>query len=66
MVATMALDEGIIASKVLEGSFHHDSFLEFLHDDVVSTSSSSLTTLTKQNPAANDNSISWTSQHPCT
>lgn len=27
MVAAMALDEGIIALKVVEGSFHHDSFL---------------------------------------
>jgi transposase len=38
MVAAMALDEGIIGSKVIEGSFHHDSFLEFLRDDVVSIS----------------------------
>ena len=45
MVAVMALDEGIIASKVLEGSFHHDSFLEFLRDDLVSILSSSLPTL---------------------
>ncbi|KJA26468.1 hypothetical protein HYPSUDRAFT_132666 [Hypholoma sublateritium FD-334 SS-4] len=28
--------QGIIASRVLEGSFHHDTFLEYLRDDVVS------------------------------
>ncbi len=36
MVAALALDQGIISSRVLEGSFHHDTFLEFLRDDVVS------------------------------
>jgi hypothetical protein len=36
LVAALALDEGIIALKVLEGSFHRDSFLEFLRDGVVS------------------------------
>ena len=36
MVAAMALDEGIITSKVVEGSFHRDTFLEFLCDGVVS------------------------------
>lgn len=35
MIAALALDEGIIASRVLEGSFHHDTFLEYLRDDVV-------------------------------
>jgi len=32
----MALDEGIIASKVVEGSFHRDSFIKFLCNGVVS------------------------------
>lgn len=36
MIAALALDEGIIASRVLEGSFRHDTFLEYLCDDVVS------------------------------
>lgn len=39
MIAALALDEGIIASRVLEGSFHHDTFLEYLRDDVVSIQS---------------------------
>ena len=36
MLATMALDEGIIASQVVEGSFMRDHFLQYLHDDLVS------------------------------
>lgn len=35
MIVGLALDEGIIASRVLEGSFTHDTFLEYLRDDVV-------------------------------
>ncbi|KAF6751579.1 hypothetical protein DFP72DRAFT_753482, partial [Ephemerocybe angulata] len=33
--AAMALDEGIIAARVLEGSFTHDRFLEYIRDDVL-------------------------------
>ena len=36
MLATMALDEGIIASQVVEGSFTRDRFLQYLCDDLVS------------------------------
>ena len=35
MLAALALDEGIIASRVLEGSFTNDTFLEYLRDDLV-------------------------------
>jgi hypothetical protein len=35
IIASLALDEGIIASRVLEGSFTHETFLEYLRDDVV-------------------------------
>ena len=35
MLAGLVLDEGIIASRVLEGSFTHDTFLEYLQDDLV-------------------------------
>ncbi|KIJ16178.1 hypothetical protein PAXINDRAFT_62427, partial [Paxillus involutus ATCC 200175] len=35
LVAALALDEGIIAASVVEGSFHHDTFYAFLRDDVV-------------------------------
>ena len=35
MIAALALDEGIIVSRVVEGSLRHDTFLEYLHDDVV-------------------------------
>lgn len=37
MVAALALDEGIVAAKVVKGSFNQDSFLQYLRDDVVST-----------------------------
>ncbi|KAH7919551.1 hypothetical protein BV22DRAFT_1022786, partial [Leucogyrophana mollusca] len=35
MVAALALDEGIVAAKVIEGSLNRDTFLEFLRDDVL-------------------------------
>jgi len=35
MVAALVLDKGIVASRVLEGLFKHDTFFEYLHDDVV-------------------------------
>jgi len=35
MIAALALDEGIVVARVLEGSFKHDTFYEYLHDDVV-------------------------------
>jgi hypothetical protein len=35
MVARMALGEGIIAARVVEGSFTRETFIEYLHDDVV-------------------------------
>ena len=31
----MALGEGIIAARVVEGSFTRETFIEYLHDDVV-------------------------------
>ena len=36
MVTVLALDEGIVAAKVVEGSFIQRTFIEFLHDDVAS------------------------------
>lgn len=36
MVAGVALDEGIIAARVVEGSFTRQTFFEYLQDDVVS------------------------------
>jgi len=35
MITSLALDEGIIASRVLEGSFTHETSLEYLREDVV-------------------------------
>lgn len=35
MVAGLALDEGIIAAKVVEGSFNRKTFIDFLQNDVV-------------------------------
>ena len=36
MVAALALNEGIVAVKVVEGSFDRKMFMEYLCDDVVS------------------------------
>ena len=38
MVAGLALNEGIVAAKVAEGSLNHDceSFMDFLCNDVIS------------------------------
>ena len=36
MLSAMALDKGIIASRVVEGSFTHESFAAYLRDDLVS------------------------------
>jgi len=36
MVAALALDEGIVAAKVVKGSFIRRTFIEFLRDDVES------------------------------
>jgi hypothetical protein len=35
MIVALVLDEGIVASRVLEGSFTHETFLEYRRDDVV-------------------------------
>lgn len=35
MLAGLALDKGIIASMVVEGSFNHDLFVQFLQEDLV-------------------------------
>jgi hypothetical protein len=35
MLSALALDHGIIASRVVEGSFRSDTFLEYLRDDLV-------------------------------
>lgn len=35
MLAALALDQGIIASTVVEGSFNHDLFVKFLREDLV-------------------------------
>jgi hypothetical protein len=38
MVAGLVLGEGIIAARVVEGSFTRETFMEYLRDDVVSHS----------------------------
>jgi transposase len=45
MLAAIALDKGIIASRVVEGSFMRVTFLEYLRDDLVSPRSSPLALL---------------------
>jgi transposase len=47
-LCAMALDKGIIASRVVEGSFDRDTFVDFLRNDLVSlfhTSGSHLTSI---------------------
>jgi hypothetical protein len=38
IVAGLVLGEGIIAARVVEGSFTRETFMEYLRDDVVSHS----------------------------
>jgi transposase len=42
LLGALALDEGIIASRVIEGSFTHDEFINFLEEDLVSLCTSNL------------------------
>ncbi|KAG1752780.1 hypothetical protein EDB19DRAFT_1584730, partial [Suillus lakei] len=35
MLAAMTLDQGIMAARVVEGLFMHQTFYKFLHDDLV-------------------------------
>ncbi|KAE9399510.1 hypothetical protein BT96DRAFT_820492, partial [Gymnopus androsaceus JB14] len=37
MLAGLALEKGIIASMVVEGSFNHDLFVQFLREDLLLT-----------------------------
>jgi hypothetical protein len=37
LLAGMALDVGILAARVVEGSFNHELFYKFLRDDLVYT-----------------------------
>jgi hypothetical protein len=45
MVAALSLDDGIFGSKVVEGSFQRETFLDFLRDSVVSRTTSQATEL---------------------
>ena len=36
MVTALVVDEGIVAAKVVEGSSHQETFMQYLRDDVVS------------------------------
>jgi hypothetical protein len=36
-ICAMALDKGIIASRVVEGSFDRDTFIDYLRNDLVGT-----------------------------
>ena len=58
MLAGLALDEGIIASRVVEGSFTHDTFLEYLRDDLV-CSLHSISFGAYLGIASFDNTFSW-------
>jgi transposase len=65
MLASLALDEGIVASRVLEGSFTHETFLEYLRDDLVCPqilSYNQLLTFTIL--ASDDDTLSWSPKCP--
>ena len=64
MVAALALDEGIVAVKVIEGYFDRERFMEYLRDDVVNflfffSCYHTLTELT----ASYVNSVPWSTKH---
>ena len=63
MVAALGLDEGIVAAKVVEGSFVRESFMNYLRDDVVSTPASySCSILILIHAASDVDSLSWSSE----
>jgi fumarate reductase subunit C len=62
MVAGLALDEGIVAAKVVEGSFNRESFMDFLRNDVVSFLTLVVECVANHllcTPASYHNAISW-------
>ena len=65
MVAALALDEGIVAAKVIEGSFDREWFMEYLRDDVVNSLFfiSCYHTLTELT-ASYVNSVPWSTKRP--
>jgi transposase len=65
MCAAMVLDEGIVALRVLEGSFTHETFLKYLWDDVVSWLLSFLILCLNIPIVTTLHTISWSTQHPC-
>jgi len=64
MITSLALDEGIIASRVLEGSFTHETFLEYLRDDVVGLHILSVNPCLLFPLASSYNTISGSPKHP--
>lgn len=61
MVVALALDEGIVAAKVVEGSFNRETFMEYLCDDMVSNLNYlQFYVLTNLYLASNVKPISWT------
>ena len=64
MVAALGLDEGIVAAKVVEGSFVRESFMNYLRDDVVGSPASSSCSLL-MHAASDVDSLSWSSERSC-
>jgi hypothetical protein len=66
MIVALGLDEGIVALRVLEGSFTHDTFIEYLRDDVVRFASLHITRLGIDLLllASHYNTIPWSPQLP--
>ncbi|KAI0046776.1 hypothetical protein FA95DRAFT_1493480 [Auriscalpium vulgare] len=63
MVATLALDHGVLASRVVEGSLTHELFYEYLRDDVVRPVVPLMLFKIQQIPAASiDDTIPWSTQ----
>ena len=66
LVAAMALDEGIVAARAVEGSFTKQTFIEYLRDDVVCFPKYSCPLyLTKHiYQVTNDYTLPWSTKHP--
>ena len=65
MLAALALDEGIVAARVLQGSFTRKTFLEYLHDDLVSVHCLSSCIPTNSSLAAPHHPLSRPTQCTC-
>ena len=65
-MAAMALGEGIVAARVVEGSFTKQTFMEYLCDDVVHFPNYSCPLYLNKHmyEVTNDYTLPWSSKRP--